>query len=81
MFDQLASHIRYAVKGLVRSPLVALVATASLAIGIGANVAVFTTANTLLFAKTRGITEVERLVDIGRSTDGSGFDTMSYRTY
>jgi predicted permease len=81
MFDQSSRHVRHAFGLLVRSPLVTLVATASLAIGIGANVAVFTAANALLFARTPGIIDPDGLVDIGRSTRGRGFDTVSYVTY
>jgi predicted permease len=81
MFDRSSRHVRHAIRLLVHSPLVTLVATASLAIGIGANVAVFTAANALLFARTPGIADPDRLVDIGRSTRGRGFDTESYVTY
>jgi predicted permease len=81
MFDRSSRHLRHAVGLLVHSPLVTLVATASLAIGIGANVAVFTAANALLFARTPGVADPDRLVDIGRSTRGRGFDTVSYVTY
>ena len=66
---------------LARTPLFALTAIASLAIGIGANTAIFTAANALLFAPTAGVREMDRLVDIGRTTEGRGFDTVSYATY
>jgi predicted permease len=66
---------------LARTPLFALTAVASLAIGIGANTAIFTAANALFFAPTAGVREMDRLVDIGRTTEGRGFDTVSYATY
>ena len=66
---------------LARTPLFTLTAIASLAIGIGANTAIFTAANALLFAPTAGIREMNRLVDIGRTTQGRGFDTVSFGTY
>jgi putative ABC transport system permease protein len=66
---------------LIRTPLFALTAIASLAIGIGANTAIFTAANALLLAPTAGVREMDRLVDIGRTTEGRGFDTVSYATY
>ena len=66
---------------LARSPLFALTAIASLAIGIGANTAIFTAANALFFAPTTGVREPNRLVDIGRTTEGRGFDTVSFVTY
>ena len=55
---------------LARTPLFALTAIASLAIGIGANTAIFTAANALFFAPTAGVREWDRLVDIGRTTEG-----------
>ncbi len=43
--------IRFAVRGLIRSPLFALVAVLSLALGIGANTAIFTLIDQLLLRK------------------------------
>jgi len=79
--DGLNRHVRQAWTGLVRNPLMTAVATVSLAIGIGANVAVFNVADALLMARTPGIADPDRLVDIGRTTSGRGFDTVSYVTY
>ncbi|HEY6358932.1 MAG TPA: ABC transporter permease, partial [Vicinamibacterales bacterium] len=81
MFDRVFAHIHHAVRGLVHAPLLTLVATVSLAIGIGANTAVFTVANALLFAPAPGVDHFDQLVDIGRTTRGMGFDTLSYPTY
>ena len=51
------------------------------AIGIGANTTIFTIANALLFKTPAGVVEPGRLVDVGRSQDGSGFDNGSYPNY
>jgi predicted permease len=71
----------HTVRGLVRTPFFTITAVLSLAIGIGANTTIFTAANALLFAPTPGVTAPDRLVDIGRTERGSGFDTVSYLTY
>ena len=81
MLDSLAGHMKYAARLIARSPLFAATAILSLAIGIGANTAIFTVANALLIAPTKGIAEMSRLVDIGRTVEGRGFDTVSFATY
>ena len=43
--------IRFAVRGLLRSPLFAIVAILSLALGIGANTAIFTLIDQILLRK------------------------------
>ena len=81
MLDRFAHHLKYSLRLIARSPLFTLCAVLSLAIGIGANTAIFTVANALLLAPTSNVREPDRLVDVGRSMDGRGFDTMSYPTY
>ncbi len=73
--------LRYAARLLRRNPLFALTASLSLAIGIGANTAIFTIANALLFRPPAGVAAPDRLVDVGRSQDGQGFDNSSYPNY
>ncbi len=73
--------IRYAARVWWRTPAFTLTAVASLAIGIGANTTIFTAASSLLLAPTRGVRSADRLVDIGASRHGAGFDTLSYPTY
>jgi putative ABC transport system permease protein len=79
--DRIAQDLRYAVRLLRRNPLFALTAVLSLAVGIGANTTIFTIANALLFRAPAGVTEPDRLVDIGRSQNRQGFDTNSYPNY
>src|SRR4051812_22704380 len=81
MFDSWLQDLRYAVRLLRRNPLFALTAVLSLAIGIGANTTIFTIANALLFQPPLGVADASRLVDVGRSQDGQGFDDGSYANY
>lgn len=81
--DTLGGDLRYAARLLRRYPLFSLIATLSLAIGIGANTAVFTIGNGLLRFAPVGVSEPDRLVDMGRSFDGVpiGFNPGSYPDY
>ena len=81
MLDSWLQDVRYAARLLRRNPLFALTAALSLAIGIGANTTIFTIANALLFKPPRRRRRARRLVDVGRSQDGQGFDNSSYPNY
>jgi predicted permease len=81
MIDRFLAHLRFAIRQLKRAPLVAAVATLSLAVGIGANTAVFTIANGLFFAPLAGVANPAQVIDIGRTTNGTGFDTTSFPLY
>jgi putative ABC transport system permease protein len=81
MLDCWFQDFRYAARLLRRNPVFALTAALSLAIGIGANTTIFTVANALLFKPPPGVVDASRLVDVGRSQDGQGFDNSSYPNY
>jgi len=81
MVDSWLQDLCYAARLLRRNPVFTLTAAASLAIGIGANTTIFTVANALLFKTPVGVVEPGRLVDVGRTQDGSGFDNGSYANY
>ena len=66
---------------LWRNPTVTATAVLSLAIGIGANTAVFTVANALLFRGPAGVAEADRLVDIGVARPDGGFNPGSFPIY
>ena len=74
-------NLRIAARLLARQPIFTITAVLSMAVGIGANTAIFTAVNALLLAEPAGVTEYSRVVDIGRTTRGSGFDTVGYQTY
>lgn len=74
-------NLRVAIRLLARQPLFAFTAIASIAVGIGANTAIFTAVNQLLLARPGGVANHHRIVDIGRTRNGDGFDTVGYQTY
>src|SRR5689334_17454312 len=81
MLQSTLQDVRYALRLLRHSPLFALTAALSLAIGIGANTTIFSVASTLLLRPLPGLTDPSRLVDVGRTQDGRGFDNSSYPNY
>ncbi len=66
---------------LRRSPTFAVTAALSLAVGIGANTAIFTVANGLLFRPPGGITRSPGLALIGTARGDGGLNPMNYATY
>jgi predicted permease len=81
MLSSAMQDVRYAVRLLWKSPLFTATAALSLAIGIGANATIFSVASALLLRPLPGLADAGRLVDIGRTQGGSGFDTVSYPNY
>ena len=81
MLESWRQDARYALRGLGRSPLFTLIAVLSLAVGIGATTSIFSLVNAFLLKPAPGVAEPERLVDVGRTQDGQGFDTFSYPNY
>src|SRR5688572_465957 len=77
----LTTDLRQSVRQLGRSPIFTLTSIVSLALGVGAAATIFTLTDALLFAPSAGVRGAERLVDIGRANNGSGFDNMSHPTY
>ncbi len=81
----LAKWLRRLVRGLVRAPLFTSVAVVTLAVGIGANTAIFTLVYGILL-KPLPFEAPERLVAVWHTAPGLGFDQLSmspstYLTY
>jgi putative ABC transport system permease protein len=81
MLHTIWQDVRYGVRLLRRSPLFTLTAVLSLAIGIGANTAIFSVASAMLLRPLPGVQDADRLVDIGRTQNGRGFDNSSYPNF
>ncbi|HET9483628.1 MAG TPA: hypothetical protein VFO79_06705, partial [Xanthomonadales bacterium] len=73
------NDLKYGLRTWLARPGFALAAVAALAIGIGANVTVYSVARALILSPVRGIDAPEGLVEIGR-TSRNGFDTLSHPT-
>src|SRR5215467_9658219 len=78
------ADVRYALRGLRRSPLFAFVAILSLALGIGANTAIFTLLDQVLL-RTLPVSHPEQLVSLEIEGDTYGVnignDSISYPMY
>jgi hypothetical protein len=79
-FDYLRQDLRYALRSFGRSPIFALTAVLSLALGIGADTAVLTIANSLLLRPPAGVTGPDRLIDISgiERDDTFGVNEISF---
>src|SRR5262245_35311571 len=80
--DRLRQDVRYALRSCARTPLFTATAGLSLAIGIGADTAVFSVANGILLKSPVGVVEPDRLVDISVQEGRSfGVDQVSYPNF
>jgi predicted permease len=77
----LTTDRRHSVRLLGRSPVFTVTSILSLALGIGAAATIFSLTDALLFEPTVGVSDPDRVIDIGRANEGSGFDNMSHPTY
>ena len=81
MMETWRQDVRYAGRLLRKSPLFAATVVLSLAIGIGATTTIFSLGDALLLRPVAGVADQGRLVDVGRTQEGRGFDTVSYPSY
>lgn len=79
--DELIRNLRYTLRGLRKSPGFAVVAIATLALGIGANATIFSLVNSVLF-RPLPVERPSELVNVyGRTVESSGHDAVSYPNY
>ena len=81
MLETWLQDARFALRLLRKSPLFTVTAALSLAIGIGANATIFSVGSAMLLRPMPGLADPDRLVDVGRVSRGSGFDTVSYPNF
>ncbi|MGK7295456.1 MAG: ABC transporter permease, partial [Candidatus Wenzhouxiangella sp. M2_3B_020] len=74
---QLLADFRTAMRQFARAPVVTLTAVVSLAAALGAGTLLFSIVQTLMLSPVQGIPEAERMVEIGRTTQSFGFDSLS----
>ena len=81
MLNLLSQHVRYGARALSRSPVFTLVAVLSVAVGTGATTGIVTLVDTMLLRPPPGVGHAERLVVVGRTQNGHGFDNFSYPAF
>jgi putative ABC transport system permease protein len=82
LFETAWQDVRYGIRLLRRSPLFTATAALSLAIGIGANTTIFSVASAILLRPLPGLSEPDRLVDMGRTRAGrDSIDNATFPNY
>ncbi len=77
----LLHDLRFSVRMLRKSPGFAALATLALALGIGANTAIFSLVNAVLLRSSAGVREPGRLVSLYRMQKNDPYDVMGYPDY
>ena len=80
MIEQLLNDLRYGAKVLWKSKGVTIVAVVSLAIGIGANSAIFSLVNSMLL-RPRPVSQPEQLVEVFVGEGENPYHATSYPSY
>src|SRR6478609_3173506 len=79
--EDMCRDAAHGVRRLRRSPVFTATASLSLAIGIGANTAIFTVANALLFRPPSGVAAPSELLVIGSARGDGGVNPVNHAFY
>jgi putative ABC transport system permease protein len=74
------NDFRFALRQLLKAPSLTLVATLSLAIGIGLNTAAFSIINTIFYQTIRGIAQPSEVVFFNQSVNRNGYRELREQT-
>jgi predicted permease len=80
MWSDAGRDVRYALRGLRRAPAFAATVTATLALGIGANSAIFSAVDAVLL-RDAPVSHPESLVDVHTSSGNNLYSSSSYPDY
>ena len=80
MIEQLLKDLRYGAKMLLKSKGITIVAVISLAVGIGANSAIFSLMNSIMW-RPRPVAQPEQLVELYVGEAEQPYQTSSYPSY
>ena len=72
-----ADDFRTAFRQFAQAPMLTLTAVVSLAAALGAGTLLFSVVNSLLLSPVAGVPDAARMVEIGRTTQSFGFDSLS----
>src|SRR5262245_35987545 len=77
----LFQDLRFGARTLLENPGLPTVPVMTAALGIGANMTIFGLLDALILKPLPGVGEPDRLIQVGRTYNGAGFNGSSYADY